>query len=212
MEQITLRRSPQYSHTTTLLSNVCYMHVYTSAASLLSIIYKKDRRKMLKKNSKSRHVFLNTQFDNHPTADGRLPMHLDVSDGQGVSFLPVTNHSMHDQKRLLPCFEINFPLRSWWAGPHAGLIHYLPLHFFFGFQMLPFYVLAFVLCVTHQCANGRNVRLFFSNQQGLALAVKYIVWHMKEDFIKKQKPIRAPRRRRTENVELNYVPGKNVIF
>ena len=30
---------------------------------------------------------------------------------------------------------------------------------------------AFVMYVTHQCANGRNVRLFFSNE-GLALAVK----------------------------------------
>ena len=166
----------------------------------------------VQKNSKSRHVFLNTQFDNHPTADGRLPMHLDVSDGQGVSFLPVTNHSMHDQKRLLPCFEINFPLRSWWAGPHAGLIHYLPLHFFFGFQMLPFYVLAFVLCVTHQCANGRNVRLFFF-QRRLSVGCQvadFGIWHMEEDFIKKQKPIRAQRRRRIGNVELNLVSEKNI--
>ena len=81
--------------------------------SYLSSIRRKKWEKNVQKNSKSRHVFLNTRFDNHPTVDGRLPMHLDVSDGQGVSFLPVTNHSMHDQKRLLPCFEINFP-SSWW--------------------------------------------------------------------------------------------------
>ena len=104
-----------YSHTTTLLSNVCAICMYVVPLSVLSIIYvKKKKWGDVQKNSKSRHVFLNTRFDNHPT-DGRLPMHLDVSDGQGVSFLPVTNHSMHDHH--LPCFEINFPSRrpTCWA-------------------------------------------------------------------------------------------------
>ena len=144
MEQITLRRSPVYSHTTTLLSNVCAicMHVcIVLPLSYLSSIRRKKWEKNVQKNSKSRHVFLNTRFDNHPT-DGRLPMHLDVSDGQGVSFLPVTNHSMHDQKRLLPCFEINFP-SSWW-DLHAEII--FATAFLFRFPNVAL-VAAFVLYV-----------------------------------------------------------------
>ena len=133
-------------------------------------------------------------------------MHLDVSDGQGVSFLPVTNHSMHDQKRLLPCFEINFP-SSWW-GPHAELI--FATAFLFRFSNVAAFARLLCTYITHQCANGRNVRLFFF-QRRLSIGCQvadFGIWHMEEDFIKKQKPIRAQRRRRIGNVELKLVSKK----